>query len=608
MSDEVIGIDLGTTNTCVAVMEGESPRIIHTREGHNTMPSVVAVGQSGGELVGHLAKRQAVTNPVDTIAGSKRLIGRRFASKQVQEALSRLSYECVEGHNGDVRVVLAGQTMAMAEVAAKILGEAKRVAQQALDRDVVRAVITVPAYFNDNQRQATRDAGEIAGLDVLRIINEPTAAALAYGFKKGLNQKIVVFDLGGGTFDISILEIGQEVFEVLSTAGDSFLGGEDFDDRLIDWLAVAFQEEHGVDLRADKMSLQRLRAASENAKIELSETESSEINLPFIHSTPQAGALHVQQVLTREIFHDLVDDLIRRSLAICRETMERAKLACADLDAVILVGGMTRVPRIAQAVSDFFGTPPTRGVHADEAVAAGAAIQGSLLGSGTSETLLLDVTSHDLGIGVAGGLFDIVIPTDTTIPTSATKEFTTAEDGQTQVRIVVMQGRSTKADQNELLGEFLLDGLREAGRGDLKIDIKFDISADGMVSVSARDQETGVSQNLTVTASSGLTSEELHAMRESARQNLLAAVETDAVKSQRAKIEEHFSHVRVRLSGLEERGIAELVGDGPVSKTHEALNRCRDVIDSGDTSRLEETERALNRIDSFLEQMDARVS
>ena len=486
--------------------------------------------------------------------------------------------------------------------------EAKKIADQALGLDVTRAVITVPAYFNDNQRQATRDAGQIAGLEVLRIINEPTAAALAYGFKKGLNQKTVVFDLGGGTFDISILEIGQEVFEVLSTAGDSFLGGEDFDDRVIDWLAKTFEEENGVDLRKDKMSLQRLRAAAEEAKIELSEAESSEINLPFIHSSPQAGALHVQQLLTRDVFYELVDDLIRRALAICRETLEKSSLKAADLDAVILVGGMTRVPRITKAVSDFFGIAPIRGVHADEAVAAGAAIQGSLLGAGSAETLLLDVTSHDLGIGVAGGLFDIVIPSDTTIPTSATKEFTTAQDGQTQVRILVMQGRSNRADRNELLGEFLLDGLREAGRGELKIDIKFEISADGMVSVSARDQETGQSQNLTVTASSGLTDEEIREMVDRTKQNLLATVETDAVKSQRAEVEEHFQRVKSRLAGLEERGIAQLVGDEPVAKTHEALNRCRDVIDSGDTSRMHETQRALNRIDSFLEQMDARVN
>lgn len=608
MSDVVIGIDLGTTNTCVAVMESDGPRILQTREGHNTMPSVVAFVESGGELVGHLAKRQAVTNATNTVGGVKRLIGRRYQSKEVQEALSRLSFSCAEGPHGDVRVVFGDEQLAVPEISSKILLEAKRIAENELGYEVSRAVITVPAYFKDNQRQATRDAGQIAGLEVLRIINEPTAAALAYGFKKGLNQKTVVFDLGGGTFDISILEIGQEVFEVLSTAGDSFLGGEDFDDRIIDWLAKSFEEENGIDLREDKMSLQRLRAAAEQAKIELSEAESSEVNLPFIHSAAKVGALHVQQLLTREVFHDLVDDLIRRALAICRETMEKSGLKASELDAVILVGGMTRVPRITQAVSDFFGLPPTRGVHADEAVAAGAAIQGSLLGAGASETLLLDVTSHDLGIGVAGGLFDTVIPSDTTIPTSATKEFTTAQDGQTQVRILVMQGRSSRGDQNELLGEFLLDGLREAGRGELKIDIKFEISADGMVSVSARDQETGQSQLLTVTASSGLTDEEIREMVDRTKQNLLATVETDAVKSQRANVEERFYKVKARLAGLEERGIGELVGAEPVEKTHEALNRCRDVIDSGDTSRMDETERALNRIDSFLEQMDARVN
>ncbi|MEE8408585.1 MAG: molecular chaperone DnaK [Myxococcota bacterium] len=509
---KVIGIDLGTTNSCVAVVEQDGPRVLPSRTGQHTIPSVVAITESGKRLVGHLAKRQAITNPKNTIYAAKRLIGRRWESADVSRAIEMVSYDCVKGPHDDVRMVLAEKEYAIPEISSMVLQEMRLVAEEHLNEPVAQAVITVPAYFNDNQRQATKDAGRIAGLDVLRIINEPTAAALAYGYGRGLEQKVAIYDLGGGTFDVSILEIGQGVFEVLSTAGDTFLGGEDFDERVIVWLVEDFKKQHGIELRQDKMALQRLRDAAEKAKIELSSIGEVDINLPFIYSRGKGEALHLQQKLTRDQLNELVADLIERTIEIVKKTVESSGMETSDIASVILVGGMTRMTKVQEAVHEFFGIPPSKGVHPDEVVACGAAIQGYLLMSGSGDTLLLDVTPHRLGIMVAGGLFDVIIEKDTTIPTTSSKVFTTVRDGQTQVRIMVLQGESSQAEENELLGEFVLDGLREASRGEVKVEVAFDISADGIVGVSAKDVETGREQAITVTASSGLTEDEIREM------------------------------------------------------------------------------------------------
>jgi molecular chaperone DnaK len=510
---KIIGIDLGTTNSCVAVVEQQGARVLANRQGHTTTPSVVAVTETGKRLVGQLAKRQAITNPRNTIHGAKRLIGRRWDTPDVQRMVQLASFSCVQGPHNDVRVRFGERDYAVPELSSMVLQEMKLVAEQALGETVTQAVVTVPAYFNDNQRQATKDAGAIAGLDIVRIINEPTAAALAYGYGKDLAQRVAIFDFGGGTFDISILEIGQGVFEVLSTAGDTFLGGEDFDERIIEWLRSEFTKDNpGIDLRTDKMALQRLRDAAEKAKIELSSTTDTDINLPFIWSPAKGQALHLQRRLSRDKLVELTGDLIDRSIAICERAFQTANLKVSDLKAVILVGGMTRMPRVQQRVQEFFGLQPSKGVHPDEVVAQGAAIQGHLLAEGSQGTLLLDVTPHNLGIVVAGGLFDTLIAKDTTIPTSSTKTFTTIRDNQQQVRIIVMQGDSQSPAGNELLGEFVLDGLNPAPRGSVQVDVVFNISADGIVSVSAVDKDTGRTQNIQVTASSGLTPTELKDM------------------------------------------------------------------------------------------------
>ena len=606
--DPIIGIDLGTTNTCVAVIEGEQPVVVPTREGHNTMPSMVAKTKDGQALVGHLAKRQALTNPGRTVYGAKRLIGRRFEAPEVQSALEKLTFDCVVGPHDDIRIQLdEEECLAVPEISARILAAAKEAAEAHIGEPVERAVVTVPAYFNDNQRQATRDAGRIAGLEVVRMINEPTAAALAYGFGKSVEQKVAVYDLGGGTFDVSVLELSEGVFEVLATAGDSFLGGEDFDERIIDWLLEGFQREHGIDLSQDRMALQRLRDAAERAKIELSSTAATEIQLPFVHTSAKAGTLHIQQKFTREVFQGLVADLIQRTLDITRSALKSAGVTPKDLGAVLLVGGMTRMVRVHDAVERFFGVTPSRGVHADEAVAVGAAIQASLLAGQSRQTLLLDVTSQDLGIGVAGGLFDVVIPRDTAIPTSTTKEFTTAQDDQTLVRIVVMQGTSQRADENELLGEFLLEGLRRANRGELRIEVKFEISVDGMVSVSARDLETGHAQNLTVTASSGLTDEEIVQMSADREKNLLASVSTDAVDSIVGVAEGLLQRASGRYEQIVAGGAEAIVGKEALDKSKSALDRCRDALESGDEERIQDAIKALERIDDFLLKVSERL-
>lgn len=537
--DKVIGIDLGTFNSCVAIVENGVPTVIANRGGYKTTPSMVAVTEAGKRLVGHIAKRQAVTNAENTVYAAKRFIGRKFSSPQVQGALATASYRIVEGPHNDPRLQLRDRAYSVPEISAMVLQEMKMIAEDYLGSEVQKVVVTVPAYFNDGQRQATKDAGSIAGLDVIRIINEPTAAALAYGHGKDLDQTVAVFDLGGGTFDISILEIGSGgVFKVVSTAGDTFLGGEDFDQRILDWLIDRFAQEYGMDLRQDRMALQRLKDASEKAKCELSHVLETEINLPFIISDAKGEPLHLQSLLSRQKLEELTRDLVERTVDITKSALEEAQMKPSDIEEVILVGGMTRMPVVQQTVARFFGKEPNKGVHPDEVVALGASIQGhSLLDDTASNMILLDVTPHTLGIMVAEGGVEELIPQNSTVPTSKSKVFTTSKDNQTAVKILVVQGESEQAQENDIIGEFVLSGLRRALAYQVEIEVTFDINADGIVSVFAKDLETGKEQSITVTASSGLTKDEVSNMIEHAKEFSVTTKQSDEVEKARQNVQ-----------------------------------------------------------------------
>jgi molecular chaperone DnaK len=508
---KVIGIDLGTTNSCVAIMSGGDPVVIANAEGNRTTPSVVAITDKGERLVGQIAKRQAITNPENTIYSIKRLIGRKFESPQVREAIKRLPYKVVSAPNGDAHVEIRGKRYSPAEISAMILQKMKQTAEDYLGEPVTEAVITVPAYFDDSQRQATKDAGQIAGLTVLRIINEPTAASLAYGLDKKKDERISVYDLGGGTFDISILEIGEGVFEVKSTNGDTFLGGDDFDLRVMDWLVDEFKKDQGIDLKKDRMALQRLKEAAERAKIELSSSQETEINLPFI-TADASGPKHLVMKLTRAKLEQLVDDLVQRTLDPCKKALSDAGATAKDVDEVVLVGGMTRMPKITQLVRDFFGKEPHKGVNPDEVVAIGAAIQGGVLKGEVKDILLLDVTPLTLGIETLGGVFTRLIERNTTIPTKKSQIFSTAADGQTAVTINVLQGEREMASDNKSLGHFDLVGIPPAPRGVPQIEVSFDIDANGIVHVSAKDLATQKEQSIRITASGGLNKDEIDKM------------------------------------------------------------------------------------------------
>jgi molecular chaperone DnaK len=515
---KVIGIDLGTTNSCVAVMEGGTPKVIANAEGVNTTPSIVAFTEDGERLVGLPAKRQGVTNPSNTLFAIKRLIGRRYTDPMVEKDKKLVPYQIIEGQNGDAWVEARGKPYSPSQVSAFILQKMKETAEAYLGHSVTQAVITVPAYFNDAQRQATKDAGKIAGLEVLRIINEPTAAALAYGLdKKKESKTIAVYDLGGGTFDISILEIGDGVFEVKSTNGDTFLGGEDFDMRLVEYLAGEFKKENQIDLRNDKLALQRLKEAAEKAKIELSSAQQTEINLPFISMSPQTQSpLHLTMKLTRAKLESLVEDLITKTMQPCELALKDAGLKAADIDEVVLVGGMTRMPRVQAEVKKLFGKEPHKGVNPDEVVAIGAAIQGGVLKGDVKDVLLLDVTPLSLGIETLGGVFTRLIDRNTTIPTKKSQVFSTAEDGQRAVTINVYQGEREMAADNKMLGRFDLDGIAPAPRGMPQIEVTFDIDANGIVHVSAKDKKTSKEQSIRIQASGGLNDAEIKRMTEEA--------------------------------------------------------------------------------------------
>lgn len=591
--ERVIGIDLGTTNSCVAVVESGVPKVIPNKGGYKTTPSIVAISESGRRLVGQMAKRQAITNARHTVYAAKRLIGRKWGSAAVVHCLETCPYEIVSGPHGDVRIVLRDKEYSLPEVSSIILQEMKLVAEEYLGEEVNAAVITVPAYFNDLQRQATKDAGRVANLEVLRIINEPTSAALAYGYGKDLDATVVIYDLGGGTFDISVLEISNGVFDVLSTAGDTFLGGEDFDARIIEHLAYEFAREHEVDLRRDEMSLQRLRDAAEKAKIELTTMKQAEISLPFIYTKEGGEALHLQTTLTRDLFEELVADLAQRTIKISQATLQEAGLDVQDIDDVILVGGMTRMPKIQRIVQEYFGREPAKSVHPDEAVAVGAAIQAAALVAKSEDVLLLDVTPHSLGIMVHGGGFEKIIESNTTIPTNEMKEFTTIRDNQTSIKIVVAQGESSRAEENELLGEFVLSGLRSAPAGAVTIGVSFDISADGIVSVFARDQETGKEQSIQVTATSGLTEEEIQAMISENEGYLLQLKEGEEVERHRAKIRKTLRQMEGLIAGIGSDA-ADMVVHAK-RRAIDAVDSARSVLEGDDVAELASTTDALDR-------------
>ena len=515
---KVIGIDLGTTNSCVAVMEGSEARVIENSEGGRTTPSMVALGKDDERLVGQVAKRQAVTNPENTLFAIKRLMGRRMDDPVVAQDKDMVSYEIVEGDNGDAWVKMAERAYSPSEISGFILGKLKEYATQRLGEDVTQAVITVPAYFNDAQRQATKDAGRIAGLEVLRIINEPTAAALAYGLDKRDQGMIAVYDLGGGTFDVSILEIGDGVFEVKSTNGDTFLGGEDFDKKIIDYLAEEFRKDQGIDLRKDKLALQRLKEAAEKAKIELSSLPQTEVNLPFI-TADNDGPKHLNVRMTRAKLEALVSDLIDRTIEPCKKALQDAGLSAGEVKDVVLVGGMTRMPKIVEKVKEFFGRDPHQGVNPDEVVAMGAAIQGGVLAGDVKDVLLLDVTPLSLGIETLGGVFTKLIERNTTIPSKKSQVFSTAEDNQAAVTVRVFQGEREIASDNKLLGQFDLVGIPSAPRGMPQIEVTFDIDANGITSVNAKDKATGKEQSIRIQPSGGLSEQDIERMVKEAEQH-----------------------------------------------------------------------------------------
>jgi molecular chaperone DnaK len=586
---KVIGIDLGTTNSCVSVMDGKSPKIIENSEGARTTPSMVGITDDE-RLVGQPAKRQAVTNPENTLFAIKRLIGRRHNDEYSKKFSELVPYKIISAKNGDAWVQANGQDYAPSEVSSFILRKLKEDAEAFLGEKVEKAVITVPAYFNDAQRQATKDAGKIAGLEVLRIINEPTAAALAYGLDKKESGTIAVYDLGGGTFDVSILEVGDGVFEVKSTNGDTFLGGEDFDQRIIDYIAEQFKKENGIDLRTDKLALQRMKEAAEKAKIELSSAAQTDINLPFV-TADASGPKHLNVKLTRSQFESIVDDLITKSIEPCKAALKDAGVNASDIDEVILVGGMTRMPKIVEAVTSFFKTEPHRGVNPDEVVASGAAIQGGVLMGDVKDVLLLDVTPLSLGIETLGGVFTRLIDRNTTIPSKKSQIFSTAEDNQSAVTIRVSQGEREMASDNKSLGEFNLEGIAPAPRGVPQIEVTFDIDANGIVNVSAQDKATGKAHNITIQASGGLDDNEIERMVKEAEDNAEADKEKRDAIDARNQAESMMHGAEKSLSDLGDKAEANTK-----KEVEDAVAELKTALEGEDISIIKEKTSSLSAV------------
>jgi molecular chaperone DnaK len=587
MASKIIGIDLGTTNSVVAVMEGGDPVVIPNAEGGRTTPSVVAFTKDGERLVGQVAKRQAVTNPKQTIFSIKRLMGRRFS--EVGDEVKRLPYKVVEGPNGMAAVEIQGKRYTPPEISAMILQKMKQTAEDYLGHTVEKAVVTVPAYFNDSQRQATKDAGKIAGLDVVRIINEPTASALAYGLDKKKEEKIAVYDLGGGTYDISVLELAEGVFEVKSTNGDTHLGGDDFDQRLIEWLVAEFKRDQGIDLSKDPMALQRLKEAAEKAKMELSTVTQTDINLPFI-TADQSGPKHLNMSLTRAKFEQLVEDLIQRTIPPMQQALKDASLDPKRIDEVILVGGSTRIPKIQQIVKDYFGKEPNKSVNPDEVVAIGAAIQGGVLGGEVKDVLLLDVTPLSLGIETLGGVTTVLIPRNTTIPTKKSETFSTAEDNQTTVEIHVLQGERQMAMDNRTIGKFQLTGIPPAPRGMPQVEVTFDIDANGILHVSAKDKTTGKEQKIRIEASSGLSESEIDRMVKAAEQH----AQEDQARREQIEARNQLDSLVYRVEKDSKEWADRLPPDAK-SRLDAALEAGRQALRTGDVDSIRRALDELNQ-------------
>ena len=585
----VIGIDLGTTNSCVSIMDGTQPKVLENSEGARTTPSMVSFDEENSRLIGQPAKRQAVTNPENTLFAIKRLIGRPFNDPATKKDIDMVPYSIVKGKNDDAYVEAAGESYSPSQISAFILQKMKETAEDYLGEKVEQAVITVPAYFNDAQRQATKDAGKIAGLEVLRIINEPTAAALSYGLEKKEGKMIAVYDLGGGTFDISILEIGDGVFEVKSTNGDTFLGGEDFDLTLVNFLADEFKKDNGVDLRGDKLALQRLKEAAEKAKIELSSAAQTEVNLPFI-TADQSGPKHLTLKLSRSKLESLVEDLVQRTIAPCKEALKDAGINASEIDEVVLVGGQTRMPKIRETVQDFFKKEPNMSVNPDEVVAMGAAIQAGVLQGDVKDVLLLDVTPLSLGIETLGGVFTRLIEKNTTIPTKKSQVFSTAEDNQSAVTIRVFQGEREMASDNKLLGSFNLEGIAPAPRGIPQIDVAFDIDANGIVAVSATDKATGKEQKITIEASGGLSDDEIEDMIKEAESN----AEED--KQKRESVEaKNQGEALIHSTEKALKDAEEKLTEEEKTAVEDAIKSLKEVIDGDDLSSIQEKSAALSQ-------------